>query len=573
LGRLALGPRRPLSSAKSLSPESPLARIAVIVRPEALEALRAPFEALLGAGHAVHLGLTGDGGEAALTQLWNAWPALSLGHAVPRRDRWAHMAPGLAPGLAAALPPDPGIMTYLAQLDLDLLLLGEPAQAGKIEAEYLNACRRLGLPAAVIGPTAEEAMAQAQPGAVRASASEAVFQRPLLWGLWMVDELTRPAAPGAAGQGRGGVAQWIGETYAGRVFPPLAAATAALAPAGHPLAKADLAERLDRGLLANELAAEQAMAQAAEGHGPIAIGPWWDDPDLEILYWAPFVRWWRRRYQVDRDRIVVVSGGGSGAWYDGALGQHLDLAELHDPLTLADLRKSRAEELSNRNKRFGTTEADRQLLKRLNRRLGFKGLTTLSPWTMAATFERYWSGQAGPALLADRTRAHPLKMKAKRARQLAPGLPEAFVAVGLPDRLAADSELRMGVKAAIRRVAERTGVVLLAEPGVAEWAGQLGGGAIQVLALEARAGKATASAVMAAASGYLGPSGWMAYAAAAYGTPAVCLTAGPDERELIDLATAARLFSPAPLLVGVAEPAAAGLEWLLTARESAEPAH
>lgn len=526
----------------------------------------------------MHLGLTGAADAEALTALWNTWPQLTLGHAVPRRDRWARLAPRLGRALAAALPPDPGILAYLAQLDLDLLLLGSEPTPHSVEEDYVSASRSLRLPVAVIAGSAEAVLAQAATGAVPPPPPQAAaIHQPALWALWAWDELAHPAQTETAGDGEvsGGVGHRLAEAYASRIFPSLAGAAAALAPESRPLLKADVAGRLDRRVLANALSAERAMAEAAEGRGMIAVGPWWDDPELEILYWAPFVRWWRRRYQVDKDRIVVISGGGSAAWYDGALGQHLDLRELYDPQALADLLRSRAEELSGRRKRFGITDADRQVLKRLNRRLGFRGLKTLPPWAMAVQFERYWSGEAGPALLADRTRAQPLKMKDKRARQLVPGLPPEFVAVGLPDRLASESGLRMGLKAMIRRAAERTGVVLLAEPACAAWAAQLSGGPIQVLALDPATAKSTVSAAVAASIAHIGPAGWMAYTAAAYGRPAICLGEGSNERELIDMAAAARLFPRAPLLIGLEdiETARAGLELIIAGAAPAEPAH
>ena len=164
-------------------------------------------------------------------------------------------------------------------------------------------------------------------------------------------------------------------------------------------------------------------------------------------------------------------------------------------------------------------------------------------------------------------------MKDKRARQLAPGLPADYVAVGLVDRLADEPGMRDAVEAVIRRAGERSGVVLVAEPRCAEWAGRLAGGRIQAMSLEPANAKATASAIMAAARAYLGPSGWMAYAAAAYGKPAICLRGGEDERELIDLAAASRLFSPAPLLIDLADIQAtrAGLELIVAGQVQAGP--
>ncbi len=55
--------------------------------------------------------------------------------------------------------------------------------------------------------------------------------------------------------------------------------------------------------------------------------------------------------------------------------------------------------------------------------------------------------------------------------------------------------------------------------------------------------------MLAGAAAYVGPPGWMAYAAAGLGKRALCLRGAATERELIDQAAAARLFSPAPLVL------------------------
>lgn len=537
---------------------------------------------LLGAGHAVHLGLTSEVEPARLTALWEAWPHLSIGHAVPRRDRWRRLAETLGPPLARSLPPDLGILAYLRQLDLDLVLLGEAARAGAIEAEYLRACEHLRLAVAEIGETAETVLVQAGPGAVPAPAPQGLAELylPALWAALAFDDLAHPPDSGPAADRGGASGEGLGarlqDAYARRIFPALAASALAMAPTRRPLLKAGLGERLDPGGVANEMSAEQAMIQAAEGRGLVVLGPWWDDADLELLYWIPFLRWWRRHYQVDKERIVVVSSGGARPWYDGLAGQYFDLTELYDPPALADLDRSRREELAQRKKRFGVTDADRQIVKRLDRRLGFRGLKVLPSWTMAVTFERYWSGQAGPALLSARTRPQAHRIKEKRARQLVPGLPAAYVAFGLPDRAMADPEVRTELETMVRRAADRTRVVVLAESGSSDSALRLGasGGRIQPLLLDPATAKSTASAVLAAATAYLGPAGWMAYAAAAYGRPAICLRSGADERELIDLAAASRLFAPPPVWIGLADiEAAAALDMVVADRAPIEAAH
>ncbi|HEX4098373.1 MAG TPA: hypothetical protein VHX64_16725 [Caulobacteraceae bacterium] len=505
----------------------------------------------------MHLGLTGETPPELVEALWASRPTFSIGHALPRRDVWRRIAAGLEPIQARNLPHDPGVLAYLTQLDLDLLLLAAPARDGEIEADYLIAARRLKLPAAELGASSEAVLAQAQPNAVAAPAAEPAeaLQTPLLWARLAWDMLTvPPEAHAAATSGRKTRSLWrrLQDDYAKGAFPALASAPVALAPAARPLLKARLSESLDPDDLANEAAAEAAMAEAAEGDGAIVLGPWWGEPEIEILYWAPFLRWWRRRYTVDKARLVVVSSGGAGPWYEGVTSQYLDLSELYEPGALAELQAARLSELEARRKHFGLTDADRQVLKRLDRRTGFRGLRALPPWTMAVIFDRYWSGRAGPALLNARTRAQTLQRKLKLARPLARTLPSDYLAVGL-DAGAADPSRQAAFEALVRRAAEQTPVVILAEPDQAPDAQGLAasGPGMQVFELEPATAKQTATTVVAAARAWLGPQTWMAHAAAATGRPSICLRLDDDLRRSIHAASAARLFDPPPLVVNV----------------------
>ncbi len=192
------------------------------------------------------------------------------------------------------------------------------------------------------------------------------------------------------------------------------------------------------------------------------------------------------------------------------------------------------------------------MLKRLNRRLGFRGVTAVPQWAMAVMLERYWSGQAGPAMLAARTRPHPLKVKTKWARKLFRRLPESYVALGLGG---AAGRGREPLKQLALRIARQHEVVILAAPEDRAFAEALTAQEtmLQMIELEPRTCKETAATLLAASRGYIGPAGWMAYAAASLGRPTVCLTTGSEPRDLIDRAAAAQLMARPPFVVDAAE--------------------
>ena len=507
---------------------------------------------LLGAGHAVHLALTAPGADKRLASLWKQQPVLEIGYAVPRRDRWHRLADRLDLAARRRLPPDPGVRAYLAQLDLDLLLLAA-TEPGALETDYLAAASHLRMPAAPLAETPEAVLAQAAAGTHAPARVEPTS--PELWARLIWSELTSAPEP-VEGEVQGqapGLGVRLQESYARKVFPALGAAVAAVAPARRPLLKGSLRERLRTSPLADETLAEATMAAAAESRGMVVLGPWWGDADQELLYWAPFVSWWRRRYKVDRERIVAVSSGQAARWYEGLAGRYIDLAELYDAEALAGIERAHSQELASRAKRFGSTEAEREVLKRLNRRLGFRGVSAAPAWVMAVMLERYWAGQAGPSVLAARTRSQPLKVKTKWARNMFDGLPERYVALGLGGE--SNPERRKLIEQLALRIGRNHAVVILAEPKDGAFAEALTAKAtmLQMIELEAGTRKETATALLAASSGYIGPAGWMAYAAASLNRPTVCLTSGAEPRDLIDRAAATQLMARAPFFIDLAE--------------------
>jgi hypothetical protein len=69
----------------------------------------------------------------------------------------------------------------------------------------------------------------------------------------------------------------------------------------------------------------------------IVFGPWRGDAALELLYWAPFVRWAQSRFAIDPARLTVLSRGGVEHWYDGVCHSYADAGELDSVATDASV--------------------------------------------------------------------------------------------------------------------------------------------------------------------------------------------------------------------------------------------
>ena len=58
----------------------------------------------------------------------------------------------------------------------------------------------------------------------------------------------------------------------------------------------------------------RALDDVARGQGPIVVGPWTGEVGFEVLYWIPFLEWFRTRWHVSPDRLVIMSRGGVESW-------------------------------------------------------------------------------------------------------------------------------------------------------------------------------------------------------------------------------------------------------------------
>ncbi len=69
-------------------------------------------------------------------------------------------------------------------------------------------------------------------------------------------------------------------------------------------------------------AAEKLLEEIAGGDEQIVAGPWLGSLERELLYWIPFLRWFRRRFDVPRARIAAVSRPGADLWYADIAGSY-----------------------------------------------------------------------------------------------------------------------------------------------------------------------------------------------------------------------------------------------------------
>lgn len=257
--------------------------------------------------------------------------------------------------------------------------------------------------------------------------------------------------------------------------------------------------------------------------GVIVAGPWCSEVGYEVLYWIPFLRWVMAAYRIPPERMVAVSRGGAGSWYNGVAARYVDVLDYVPPGELA--ARAAAGVLKQRD----LSEFDRSVLDRVSRAPGWpSSYHVLHPSLMFRWFAPFWSGHETLAFVERHTR---YSLVAAPDVAIPIQLPESYVAVklyaarSLPDR----PDVRAQLHVLIDSLRERWPVVCL-DTGISvdDHADYLHAGE-RVLSLGGRLDAATNLAVqtrvVAGARLFVGTCGSLAWLAPLLGVPTMPLFA------------------------------------------------
>lgn len=166
-----------------------------------------------------------------------------------------------------------------------------------------------------------------------------------------------------------------------------------------------------------------AMDWMGRSRAPVIVGPWRSEVGFETLYWLPFLAQWRERYHVDRERLIVLSRGGAGAWYGAGRS-----VELYDYVPAQDLRLA-ALHASRKNgsvKQLDETALERHLIQLIAARLNLRRYHVLHPSRMYRALEGWWHDRLPTKVVLDQLRFTDIPTPAVPLDVV---LPERFVAV------------------------------------------------------------------------------------------------------------------------------------------------
>ena len=275
------------------------------------------------------------------------------------------------------------------------------------------------------------------------------------------------------------------------------------------------------------------LAAIARGRGPIIAGPWLSEVGFEALYWIPFLRWFEDRYRVDASRVIAVSRGGVADWYRDVAHRYVEIFDRVDPAAFARRNEERRQaHEAGGQKQMRPSAFDDELVAAALEGAGARHATVCHPSLMYRLFTPVWLGNRAADVIVRHASMAPV-----RASRPGFDLPRRYMAAkfytgaALPDT----ADCRRALRELVRQAASRMPIVML-DTGLAtdEHEDYLFADIPNVVSvrdrLEPRSNLGVQTSVVAAAQGFLGTCGSLAWLAPMLGVPTVAVYA--DDRLL-----------------------------------------
>jgi hypothetical protein len=141
---------------------------------------------------------------------------------------------------------------------------------------------------------------------------------------------------------------------------------------------------------------------------PIIVGPWLSETGFELLYWIPFVAWAKAYGNFDPSRLVVVSRGGTASWYGHITANYQEIFSFYTPEEFRVRNEGRIDEQEGRQKHLEISSFDREIIGRVESKLGLRGAEVLHPSLMYQLFDHYWYQRTPVTLVEAFTSFEPL---------------------------------------------------------------------------------------------------------------------------------------------------------------------
>lgn len=121
----------------------------------------------------------------------------------------------------------------------------------------------------------------------------------------------------------------------------------------------------------------QAQSPVSLATTPLIIGPWLGEVGPELQYWIPWLQRLKIKGVFGQRRLIVVSRGGTAAWYRHLTEEYAEVFTLLDKTTYQAIRQERKTE-----KQFAWTPGERTCIKQIAQHFQVEQYETLHPSAM-----------------------------------------------------------------------------------------------------------------------------------------------------------------------------------------------
>ncbi|MBA2849533.1 hypothetical protein G4V39_08775 [Thermosulfuriphilus ammonigenes] len=159
---------------------------------------------------------------------------------------------------------------------------------------------------------------------------------------------------------------------------------------------------------------------------PIIVGPWLSEVGFEILYWIPFLNWAFERFNLEKDRIIVISRGGVEAWYNGIYKHYIDIFDFFGEEDFKNKNQRRIE-ITGAQKHNIISDFDYEILEIVKSKLNITEFDWFHPSLMYQMFQSYWRRKAPISLIESYTNYKKFNRNVIKNNDI--DLPNKYIAV------------------------------------------------------------------------------------------------------------------------------------------------
>jgi len=259
------------------------------------------------------------------------------------------------------------------------------------------------------------------------------------------------------------------------------------------------------------------LEEIQSGTAPVFVGPWNDSMANELLYWIPFVRWASAAYGIAPERLIVVTNGGSDAWYSSLAQRSIDARSLFSAPEIEHWMRRTVPQHEQDYKQAVMSPFDNEIIERAARAFELSDYQVLHPSLVFRVISRLFKDRALERLV-DVLRYEPRPPDKGSARS---GLPPVYVAASVrsTEALPDTPENRQFLGELLVQLSAEHDVVIVDSPAPAEIAMPDSGRVVPLQTLRPDVNSAVQADVLAHASAFVGCHGDLAVLASFCGTP------------------------------------------------------